>query len=328
VLFRHLLLSFLLFQVTLFACHGSCNSCRAKLHDSKSVIAHNYLSLSVRNAFLVYSKRPIKDNVLKYDPFLSLYLVKDAHPFAYPFDTQPIGRSSQFIVGSKALYPTHKISAQIGLNRFASYSTHGITTGVILNGCCSLYGIKTHAGVITRQYINHFLNTKQSIYGDIGIRVNDSNMGVVVKYIDPFFPNNPFKKGDKIVRFNHMKITSASSLMQKILFSKPNTQQTLTIVRGKRKKVLHLKTAQRYGGGFISDTFLERKGLYFDDALRVIRITDKAKKYQLKVGDKILRVNGVEVHTVEQLKEVLQQHTSTYKLLIQRDGFEFFISFS
>jgi S1-C subfamily serine protease len=148
---------------------------------------------------------------------------------------------------------------------------------------------------------------------------------VVICAVDPFSKKNPFKKGDKILQYDGKKITDASVLMQKVLFAPLSSYHTLKIQRAKRRFLVHVKTAKRYGGGFVSDTFLESQGLYFDSKLRLTKITGSFKNYGLLVGDRLIQVNGIKVKTQEELRNYIENFTDYSSLLFERNGFEFFV---
>ena len=54
-----------------------------------------------------------------------------------------------------------------------------------------------------------------------------------------------------------------------ILFSLPGSEHKVTVRRDGKELVLDVRIAERLGGGLLSDTFLERLGLYLDRQLFV-----------------------------------------------------------
>ncbi|SFV52114.1 FIG00638667: hypothetical protein [hydrothermal vent metagenome] len=310
----------------LYACKGDYVSCIAKVKDSQA-IQKNFLSIPItKKRRLVYAKHLPKTKILKYDPFLSLYLVEDKQPFQYPFDINMRLQLTTAIVTDKVAKKGHFIHNEIGLNTLARYSKKLATPALVTNSCCSLEGIVTQRGVIQKEYLKHFIESKTVQYGDIGIRVRDKNGDVVVSASDPFMKENPFKKGDIIVAFDAKKIKSAAFLMRKILFCKINTKHSVKVKRGSKYITYKVSIAKRLGGGALSDTFFERKGLYFDKRLSLVKITPAFQKYGLHRGDRLIQINGVLVKNQKELREHLEKFKNYSSLLFERNGFEFFVN--
>ena len=314
-----------LFSLYLYGCSGGYDSCKQKLRDSHS-INHNQLSLPVaKHTRLIYSKTKPHGVIIKHDPFLSLYLVKDTQGFSYPFIC-----NAKLLLGVALVDYSHAIEGkivhhQVGLNHLATFSEKSLFPSVLLTSCCSLEGIATPRGIIERAYIEHFLKTKKVEYGDIGIRVKDKKNLVLVESINPFLEKNPFVVGDCIVAFDGKKVRSSASLMQKILFSKVGSQHRVKIKRDGKFYTYRVQVLKRKGGGERSDTFLEFLGLSFDKNLRIVKIEPKAKKYQLKLGDKLVQINHQDITTQEQIGAILAQKKKDTYLLFERYDFQFFV---
>jgi hypothetical protein len=324
VLFRLFLLSTLFF-INLYACKGGYTSCVAKVKDSHAVI-NSTLSIPIlHNQRLIYSLQKPDAKILKYDPFLSLYLIKDAKPFAYPFDINMRLQLGTAMVNSKRSCEGKFLINQVGLNHLATYSEPLIIPSLLTSSCCSLEGIVTPHGIIQKEYLKHFVTTKSIDYGDIGVRLQNKQ-GVVVSASDPFFKKNPFKRGDYIVSFDGKSVTAASVVMRKILFSKIGTQHNVKVKRASKYLTLRVVTQKRYGGGALSDTFLESQGLYFDTSLHLLKIEKRFKQYGLQKGDRLIQVNGMLVKNQKALRLYLQMHKDYSSLLFERNGFQFFVN--
>ena len=312
--------------VSLLACQGGYASCVKKVKDSTSV-EKNILQIPVlKNKRLIFSRNIPNNKIIKYDPFLSLYLVEDKKSFKYPFRINyklSLGTAS---VNNKRAIEGRIIKHQIGLNKFASYSEPVNTPSILLNSCCALEGIVTPEGIIEKEYIEHFLKTKNVLYGDIGIRVKDVKKLVLVKSINPFMKNNPFLIDDIIISLDGKKVKYSYIFMRKILFSKIGSIHTIVIKRLGKKYTFKVKTTKRYGGGYLSDTFLEFKGLYFDKKLRLIKIAGTFTQYGLHLGDKLLKVNNIYVHNQTELKKNISAFDDKASLLFDRRDFEFFVN--
>jgi hypothetical protein len=323
VLRLFILLSFLFFN--LFACQDGYKACINKVQDSHA-IQNNSLFIPVgKTKRIVYAKSVPNSKILKQDPFLSLYLVEDKRPFAYPFTINMRLQLATAAVNELDAKEGKFLSHQIGLNSFAKYSKEVSTAFIITNSCCNVEGIHVSKGVIEKEYIKHFITVKSSEYGDIGIRVKDDNGVVVVNAVDPFMKGNVFHMNDCIVAYDGKKIFNAAGLMRKILFSKIGTKHKVKIKRANRFSTLHVRTEKRYGGGYLSDTFFERKGLYFDKELHIMKLSEEFRKRGIKNGDKLVQVNGVNVSTQSELRGYLQKMKNYDTMLFERNSFQFFV---
>ena len=314
-----------LFLLNLYACKGGYDSCKLKLLDSKAIHSNSIHLPIAKNQRLVYSKTTPKEKILKTDPFLNLYLVEDKKGFKYPFiinKNAPLGMAS---VNERDAIEGKITRAQIGLNSLALFSEVISYPSVLTNSCCSLEGIVTPEGIIEKDYINRFLHTKDTRYSDIGIRVKQSKKCVEVLSVDPYFLDNPFRQGDCIIELNSKKVTDAASFMKSVLFSKIGSKHKVKVKRDSKIYAFNLTSYERHGGGYLSDTYLEQKGIFFDNELNVVKIEREFKNYELKVGDKLLTVNGVRVHNKQELINYMSKYKDFSFLLIEREHFQFFV---
>ena len=319
-LFIPLSLSFL----TLLACQGGYDSCKQKLIDSHS-IHKKYISIPVlKNKRLIYSLTKPKGKILKYDPFLSLYLVNDKEKFKYPFVMNEHLSLGSAMVNYKDSSEIKIIKKQIGLNNLAKVKEKILYPAIVTNSCCVLLGLVTPKGIIEKRYIKRFLSNHNVNYSDIGIRVEDSKLGIKIIAVNPF-KRNGFKVGDIIILHNDKKIKDSSTLMRNILFSEIGSKHHIKILRGSKYHTINSISTKRYGGGAISDTFLEEKGYYIDRNLKFLKIK-KGSNNSLRVGDKILRVNNITIKNRDDLLKNIDSFKDKVTLLISRDGFQFFVN--
>jgi hypothetical protein len=309
-----------------FACQGGYNSCIAKIKDSHT-IQNNSLYIPVKNhKLLVYSQTKPNAKILKYDPFLSLYLIEDRKKFPYPFDINMRLQLGTAVVNNKKAKEGKILHNQVGLNQLATYNAHLKTPALITSSCCSLEGIATSRGVIQKEYIKRFLSKSPAEYSDIGIRViNDVGL-VVVSASNPYISTNPFKKGDCIVMFDRRKVTNASLFMQKVLFSKIGSKHKVKVKRNAKFITLDVTSFKRYGGGSVSDTFLEQKGIYFDETLHIVKLSQHFKSYGMLLGDQLLQVNGMKVKNKNELLHYIEDFKDFSSLLFERNKFQFFVN--
>ena len=316
-------LNLLLFN--LYACQGGYDSCIKKINDSKT-IQNNSLFIPIKNSeLLVYSKIAPDAKILKYDPFLSLYLVDDRKKFPYPFAINMRQQLGSAMVSGADAKEGKILKNQVGLNFFATFSQKTTTPALITSSCCSLEAIVTPDGIIQKEYLKRFVSSSKVEYADIGIRVKNEGGHVVVSASDPYMKNNPFKKGDYIIAFNGVKIRAASLLMRNILFSKVGSKHKVKVKRDGKIFDFTVLASMRYGGGYVSDTFLEQKGIYFDNQLHVTKLSQKFLDYGLVRGDRLLQVNGAEVKTQKELRKYIEDFKDFSSLLFERRNFQFFV---
>lgn len=318
-----LILNFLL--LNLFACKGGYDSCVKKIIHSNTIINQSLQIPVINDKRILFTKDIPNATILKHDPFLSLYLVKDKKPFKYPFKINKhllLGIAS---VNDKKSVEGKIAKQQVGLNSFASFNEVVSAPSLITNSCCTLEGIVTPKGIIQRAYIERFLSKEPVSYSDISIRVKDTKKGVMVEYSDPFAKDNPFKTGDIILTYDATKVKNSALFMRNLLFSKIASEHKIKIKRASKVLSFSVKTTKRYGGGFISDTFLEQKGIYFDKDLKIIRLDANRKDYGLKLGDRLIQVNAVKVKSTTDVLKNISNFKNFSSLLFLRDGFEFFV---
>ena len=314
-----------LLLLNLYACKGGYDSCKNKIIDSNS-ISNNILHIPIeKNQRIIFSRITPNSKIIKHDPFLSLYLVEDEKAFKYPFKINHRLTLGTAVVNNKEAVEGKILKHQIGLNTFGMFSECITVPSLLLTSCCSLEGIATPKGVIEKEYIDRFIKTKKVSYSDIGIRVKDDKELVIINAINPFMKGNPFKVNDCILEFDGKKVKNASTLMRDILFSKLGSAHNIKVKRD--GKILTLKTNSqiRYGGGYLSDIFLEFLGLSFDKNLKVVKIAEKAKKFGLKLDDRLVQINNKNVTTEAEILETISQSKNSTNLLLIRDSFQFFV---
>jgi len=310
----------------LYACQqGAYSSCVAKVKDSHTFVDKTLFIPLEKKRRLVYSLHTPNGKIIKYDPFLSLYLLTDTKPFAYPFEINKKSETATAMVTQKSSCSGKILREQIGLNQLASYSEPIIAPSLLTNSCCFLEGIVTSRGIIQKAYLQHFLKSKDTRYGDIGVRLHEERGVVSVIATDPFIEKNPFKKGDRFLSYDGKKLKSAAAFMQRILFSSVGSKHRVVIQREKKQIVEDVIVHKRYGGGMLSDTFLESKGAFFDKKLRLLHVKGEFKKLGLRAGDKLLQVNGRLVQGQKELRKYIENFNDYASLLFERNGFEFFV---
>ncbi|QFR48470.1 PDZ domain-containing protein [Sulfurimonas lithotrophica] len=312
--------------LNLLACKGGYQTCIQKVQDSNSIQRQTIQIPISKKQKLIYSNIAPDAKIIKHDPFLNLYLIEANKSFKYPFRT-----NYKLSLGHAAVDNTMAIEGkfkrkQIGLNRLANFTEVVNTPALLLNSCCALEGLVTPKGIIQKEYIDNFLKNKKVAYGDIGIRADDKNDKVIISRINPFDNSIKLKKGDIVLAIDSKEVKDASFLMCEILFSDIGKKHKLKIKRDKKILTIEAITKKRFGGGAISDTFLETKGLYFANDLTILKISKNFKSYGIKVGDKLLQVNGKKVSSTFDIRKNIDDFKSHASLLFVRDDFQFFVN--
>ncbi len=320
-----LFFAFHFFLFNLLACQSGYESCQQKIIDSKTIRGENLYIPINKTQKLVYSTQLPEAKVLKADPFLALYLVEESENFPYPFVMNINTPSGYASVNAQCATEAVMEKKQVGLNHLAVLNEPVIAPALLLNSCCSFEGIVTPEGIITKEYIENFLDTQKSEYGDIGIRVQEKNNAVIISFVDPFWSKNPFMQGDTLIALDGKKIKNAASFMKDILFAKPAIEHKVQLQRDKQLLEVSVVSKKRYGGGFVSDTFLEQKGIYFDQDLHITKLFTGEKYQGLKQGDRLVSVNGVAVSNQQEVMKNMPHINKFAILLFQRDDFQFFI---
>ena len=154
--------------------------------------------------FLLYSKKPlIAEAVLKADPFIGLYEIAVKKPMkgynlleldAYAMENIPVA-----VLGMQGAREAKVLEKQKGFLEYGKLSQSIEPNEVVGNVCYQIYGIGAEGGFLEKRYIERFLGQEEVYYGDIGVRLSAEG---VVEEIDPFFKDNPFLLGDKIIKIN------------------------------------------------------------------------------------------------------------------------------
>ena len=315
-----------LLLLNILACDGGYNSCIDKVKHSKS-IKNKTLQIPIsKHTKLIFSKYKPNAKILKHDPYLSLYLVKDKKGFKYPFRINMNSPSGIGLVTENSGKETKISKRQIGLNQFATINTKMKVPALLTNSCCSLEGIVTERGIIEKSYIHRFLTKKDIRYADIGIRVKDTKKGIMVVSYDPFMKKNPFKKGDYILAMDGHSVKYSSTLMRRILFAKIGSTHNVKVIRDSKRININVRSQERLSGGYKVETYLEKYGLTFDKNLYIIKIDKTKKFYGLKLGDRLLKVNSHNVSKQEDVMKYISDFKFHPTLLFERNSnFHFFV---
>lgn len=311
--------------LNLSAAKSDFESCKLKIIDSNSILKQNIELPVEKNRRLIFSKNIPNAKIIKHDPFLSLFLVEDSGRFKYPFVINNKLSLPTAVVDNTNIVEGKIAKEQAGLNSFAKFTKQTASTAILTSTCCCIEGLVTPKGIIEKKFVERFLEIDKVSYSDIGIRVVDENSLVTVKLVNPFVDNNPFKIDDLILELDDKRVKNSAIFMRNILFSKVGSTHKVKIKRGDNIISISVNTQNRVGGGYLSDTFLESLGIFFDENLNVVKLEDKAMQYSIKLGDQLLQVDGKDVSSDEDVSKILSNMYKASNLLFTRGRFQFFI---
>lgn len=302
------------------------SECQKRVSKSLIEISKNEYALLIdKNRAIYYSKtKPKSGYILKHDPFLGLYLLS-VESEEKPLEISLNYQNKELAVITKDNYEIGKIMRVGSPVSFAKFSTKTAPNSIIASICYQVHGLGIGGNeFIEAKYIAKFLERETITYADMGIEFYEDNNGVVVSLVDIFFPNNPFLEGDRIVEIDGQKIENKRDFYDAYIYEPIGKELKVGIIRdGKRinKSVVLGKYIGRNGG------FLERLGVSLNQNLEVIsNSSDDSGLKWLKVGDRILMIDRLEVDSIYTLKRILSNSLKREILmLIERDGFQFFI---
>ncbi|WP_300361913.1 PDZ domain-containing protein [Hydrogenimonas sp.] len=202
--------------------------------------------------------------------------------------------------------------------------------GALFGECCELAGIvERDGGWFDAASIRRLLRG-DTRHGDIGARFTRNGRSWRVSEVDPFV-KTPLRPGDRVLAIGRHRSPSFRQIAEAIDGCRPGKTVALTLLRKERKISLHPECFERRGGGKLSDTFLERFGLWFDKNLAVVRIDEKGSGFKrgFRVGDRLLRIDSSDVRSEADVRRVLTgyslRRSLPERLLLERDGFQFFL---
>lgn len=285
-----------------------------------------------KNLAVAYSQTTPKVPFIKFDPFLNLYLFKSSKTLnPVKLRSTHILKLGEWIAGmdDTSLYAGNFAKSGDLLDSFYLQNAQLEENSIISCLCCEVYGLGIGGGsFIGSEYIKRFMNTKDIYYGDIGARFEKKGKDFVVKQIDPLQNKQSLKVADKILKINNKKVNSLKQLNQTILFTKPKAVISLEIQRGNKTLKKKMRVVSRNGGGYLSDSFLEKKGIFFDKEMKIQRINKKSfgELSGLKVGDKLIQIDHKKIKNQNDLKNYLSNtKNKEVQLLFDRKDFQFFV---
>jgi len=235
-----------------------------------------------------------KNNCFKYDPFSGMCIIKHKNKRVVKFFYKPKLAWWMASIKENEIYVGNFAKDNIFFTP-AKLSVKSLKNSVISDMFCRAVGIGRGDGFIKADMVMHFINT--GYWGDIGIDV-DEDMKILS--FDPFYVKG-IKLNDKILKINGEK-ADYKTFQKYILMAKTNKIVNVTV----NNKTLKLKIRKKK----YLFTPLEHYGILVNRNLTVLKLPEKIKrKYYIKEGVKLVKVNGKKINSFSMLKKML----STYK---------------
>lgn len=269
---------------------------------------------------------PIGKKIVAYDRLKGLCLFEDhaSRPFYLTKSRPPLyfcpadkKEDVKILSYPVAIYPG-KLSKRYGIE------------GALFGSCCKLAGIVGREGEWYDTKAIRQLMRGDIRHGDIGVRFSLHGANIIIESVDPY-ANVSLLPGDRVESLNGKKSPDFRSVLQMVDRCKNEETLLLGISRQGRSLTAHLNCFERLGGGKVSDTFLERFGIHFDNALRIIEIDPDKKAYErgLRKGDRLLMIDGKMVGSEHEIRDLLSGYAMKKRLpgtmLWDRAGFQFFL---
>jgi serine protease Do len=174
-------------------------------------------------------------------------------------------------------------------------------------------------------------------------KLSSPNGALVAKVMpDSAAAHAGLKAGDVILKYNDVAVVDAGQLSARVSMAPPGEQATLAISRDGKPMTLKVKlgsanetTADNDSSPVSDQTHLglsvrpltaqEREQAGIDSGLVVEDAQGRAAEAGIQQGDVVLAVDGTPVHSVAQLRSLVQDHSKQIALLIQRGDSRIFV---
>jgi len=272
--------------------------CRKKINKELILLEGGYPSWIVDNKHVItFNPNLIKDiNFTKREPLLGLYLIE--LPFELKKSEKMLFRNIRtpyrFAIDDENYVIGNIVKPQIGLE-FAQFSEMIEDNLMIISGCCVTAGLSIGGDkFIDSAYLQNFIENENLYLADIGARFKEVDGKILVDKVNPFFTDNPFLENDEILYVDEEPVQKIDKFLQNILFSPKDRVLDIEILRDNQLLEVSVATSILRGGGFLSDTFLENIGVWFDESLFVTNVHKGSafSKRGLKNNYQLLSING------------------------------------
>lgn len=324
---------------------------RAAIYEKMRESQFNYkdniaIALNGEYAAVVYDKKnPLnKKDYIKFDPYLGLYLIKPGFTLRGAFMLDELdSRQDMWVMTleENIVNMGHIKSFGSELGQFDELSFNTGKAGMLVCDCASMVGISLGDNkFIPNRYLKHFARYDDVYYGDIGVKFTESNSTIKVLSANPFGAGKELRSSDEVLSVNGKKPTSLREINEMILFADKGSVLKFDIARG--SQILHydIKMSNITAKNIPDDNkttqikkippkpkFLPEFGININKNMVItsIKANSKASKLGLKVGDKIMQIDGVNVKNALHVDEIMKTKNAQSYYLISRDDFQFFV---
>ena len=306
--------------VSLLAADGGC----FRFFKGSYLLTDGHPAYAVADGRFVAFYKPSNHPVLTHDPLIGLYLFKA--PTRRPFLLSRAEGKLTYCYGRGESEAAKLRSYPVAL-RPGRLANETKREGALFTSCCRLAGVVGPGGIWWGRSTIRRLLAGDTRHGDIGLRFEQKGKKIVVTAVDPFAHSGVWP-GDRVTGGAKEGRLSLKGLLEQIDGCREGESVSL---RFKKGGVKALRCFERFGGGVVSDTFLERFGIYFDPSLKIVRIVpgSPAQKRGLKAGDRLLMIDGKKCGSWGDVREILSGYAKRGELpkrfLWERNDFQFFL---
>jgi hypothetical protein len=259
-------------------------------------------------AVLFSTKVPYKLDIIRSVPQFGVYFVSHGLKLgkdSLPLKIRQVRNNIRFAMDDKNYYAGRMIQKQIA-SIPALFSQEVPPNSLVFSGCCVMTGISLGGNkYVSAQFVERASKNDQKYLSDIGARFVKDGDDIFVYRVNPFFTDNPFEEGDRLIFLNGEKYTDLEKLQLDIMFSANNADMKITIERNGEVLDVQTKSMPYYGGGVLGDTFLESLGIWFDDKLNILhlKMISPFLKRGVKKNSRLVAIDNQKVETMEDVQD-------------------------
>ncbi len=309
----------------LYPLFAETKSCFSFFPDSYIVI-DGHPAFAVKKDTFLSLKCPSGKKIIAQDPFRGLCLFEQKVSKPLPLsDAKP----PLYICPDKKEYdhPIRSFPVSIFAGELVVRPGH---EGALFGGCCRLAGIFYADGRWFDAASIRKLMKGDTYHADIGVRFATADGSVIVESVDPF-AGSGFEPQDRVLKVRNRSMPGLREIRAAVDGCKEGRMLPFVVERDKKRLNIEARCFERMGGGEISDTFLERFGIFFSKSLQIKRVDPSSIAYKkgLRRGDSLLMIDGKAVDDEAQVRAVLSryymQKGTPANMLWERSGLQFFL---
>jgi hypothetical protein len=258
---------------------------------------------------VMFSKTvPYKLDIIRSVPQFGVYFISHDLKFnknVAPLKIRHVRNNIRFAMDEKRYYTGRMVQKQIA-SIPALFSQEVPSNSLLFSGCCVMTGVSLGENkYVSAQFIERASKNNQKYLSDMGARFVKDGDEIYFYRVNPFFTDNPFEEGDRLIFLNGEKYRDLEKLELDIMFSENGKEMKATIERD--GEILHVstKTMPYYGGGVLGDTFLEPLGIWFDDKLNILhlKMISPFLKRGVKKNSRLVAIDKQKVETMEDVQD-------------------------